>query len=357
MTEPDGGLAPLRPPPTLRRRRGNELTSGLQVDPIKRLALIGPDELENVVQFWLREKVEKEYARVRQWGGTGDKGRDVVGYPKSDTDMPWDNFQCKRYGSKLGPKELWPELAKLVYWTYEGSYPTPRRYIFVAPLGVSSKFQELIDDPAALRKGMKKNWEKVGAKLCDFDEIEDYLAGFEFPELSAVEGGEIVEGLKGSAVYPIYFGGGLSKPRPPVKTPPPSIDSHELGYVNALVDAYNDDCAESIASADVAFGHERYGPHLETSRANFYCAESLREFSKDVLTPPNSFEELQDQVHDGIQPKLAESHSSGYARVLAVSAHATLIGISDHPLRSDLEPADRIGICHQLANDGRVKWR
>jgi hypothetical protein len=357
MAGPDGELSPLGSAPTLRRRRGNELTTGLQLDPVRRLAVFSPEDLENVVEFWLREKVEKDYARVLQWGGTGDKGRDVVGYLEVDTDTPWDNFQCKHYASKLSPKDLWPELAKLLYWTYKGSYEKPRRYVFVAPKGVTPKFRELLGDIDALRKGLKKNWAKVGAKFCDFNEIEEYLANFEFPKLSAVDGGEMVEDLKGTRIYPVFFGGGLSKPRPPVKTPPPSINSHELGYVNALVEAYDDHCAASIPSVDAAFGHDKYGPHLETSRANFYCAESLREFSKDVLTPPDNFEELQDQVYDGIQPKLAESHPSGFDRVLAVSAHATVVGISDHPLKSDLEPADRIGICHQLANDGRVRWR
>ena len=357
MAEPDGEFAPLGPAPTLRRRRGNELTTGLNLDPVRRLSAFSPDQLENVVQFWLLEKVEKDYARVLRWGGTGDKGRDVAGYLKAGASVPWDNFQCKRYDAKLSPKDLWPELAKLLFWTFEGSYETPRRCVFVAPKGVTAKFRELLGDHAALRKGLKKNWKTAGANLCDFAEIEEYLASFEFPDLSDIDGAQIVDDLKGTPIYPVFFGGGLSKPRPPVAPPPPAIGSHELGYVNALVDAYDDHCGESIATSEAAFGHDRYGPHLESSRTHFYCAESLREFSKDVLAAPDTFEELQDQLHDGIGPKIAEDFASGFDRVLAVSNHVTAVQLSDHPLRADLEPADRIGICHQLANDGRVKWR
>ena len=357
MAESSGEFGPLGPSPTLRRRRGNELATGIPLDPVKRFAVFSPEDLESVAEFWLREKVEHDYERVVRWAGPGDKGRDVAGYVDTSNDSVWDSYQCKRLASKLSPGVLWPELGKLVYWTFRSSFEVPRRYVFVSPKGVSAKTRELLEDPEAIRKGLKKNWKKACSELCQFSEIESYLADFEFPELDVVDGGQIVGDLKGTAIYSIFFGGGLSKPRPSVTPPPPAIGSHELGYVNALVEAYDDHCQDSVSSATDAFDHTEYGPHLERSRANFYCAESLREFSKDVLAAPDSFEDLQEQLNDGIQPKLAETFPSGYDRVLAVSSHVTTVQVSDHPLRSELEPADRIGVCHQLANDGRIKWR
>lgn len=357
MAESSGDFSVLASPPTLRRRRGNELATGIALDPVKRFAAFSPEDLESIVEFWLREKVEPEYERVLRWAGPGDKGRDVAGYVDTSDGSVWDSYQCKRLASKLSPTVVRPELAKLVYWTFKGSFPVPRRYVFVSPKGVSAKTRELLADPEGIRNWLRKNWEKACKDLCGFAEIEEFLAGFEFPKLDSVDGGQIVEDLKGTAIYSIFFGGGLSKPRPPVTPPPPAIGSHELGYVNALVEAYDDHCEDPISSAHVAFDHANYGPHLEGSRANFYSAECLREFSKDVLVAPDSFEDLQEQLNDGIQPKLAETFPSGYDRVLAVSSHVTTVQISDHPLRSDLEPADRIGICHQLANDGRIKWR
>jgi hypothetical protein len=350
-------LTPLGAPPTLPRRRGHELTTGLQLDPVRRIAAFSPEDLENLVEYWLREKVEGHYAEVIRYAGPGDKGRDVVGYVNADRVGDWDNYQCKHYGEKLRPADLWPELGKLVYWTKEGSFSAPRRYRFVAPKGATAKVLELLDDPDKLRRELKKNWKKHCKTLCDFEEIEKHLASFTFPKLKVVSGGEIVADLKGMSIYPVFFGGGLSKPRPPVKPPPTAIGSDELGYVNALVDAYDEHCEEGIASPEAAISHQSYGPHLRTSRKEFYCAESLREFSKDVLVEPGSFNELQNQVHDGIQHRLAEDFPSGFDRALAVCAHATSIQLSDHPLSDDLEPADRAGICHQLANDGRVAWR
>lgn len=123
------------------------------------------------------------------------------------------------------------------------------------------------------------------------------------------------------------------------------------------MDAYDEHYQGAITSLDEALAHDDYGPHLRGSRREFYCAESLREFSKDVLAPPDNFDDLQTQVFDGIRHKLAEDHPTGYERVLAVCGHATSVQLDDHPLSGDLQPADRAGICHQLANDGKVKWR
>lgn len=357
MVDSTGEFSPLGLPPTLPRRRGNELATGPPLDPVKRIAASPPEDLENIVLYWLHERIEQDYERIVRWAGSGDKGRDVAGYIDDSGGGIWDNYQCKRLAVKLSPTVIWSELGKMVYWTFKSSFETPRRYVFVSPKGISAKTRELLEDAEAVGKGLKKNWNKACSDLCEFAEIETYFADFEFPELDVVDGAQIIDDLNGTPIYSIFFGGGLSKPRPPVSAPPPAIGSHELGYVNALVEAYDDHCEEPVPSADAAFDHTDYGPHLEQSRAGFYCAESLREFSKDVLVAPDSFEDLQQQLHDGIQPKLAETFPSGYDRVLAVSSHATTIQVSDHPLRSELEPADRIGICHQLANDGRVKWR
>jgi hypothetical protein len=87
----------------------------------------------------------------------------------------------------------------------------------------------------------------------------------------------------------------------------------------------------------------------------FYSAEALRAFSRDTL-PPGAFEELQNELHGGIKEELRGAHSDGYRRVLSVVKTAKLLPITDHALQERLSTHDRGGICHQLANDGKVKW-
>jgi hypothetical protein len=313
---------PLAAPPPLPRRRSADLLAGIQLVPVRRLRAFPPDDLENVVRHWLHEGIRGKYHRLIRFGGPGDKGRDVAGYTSAEPGCEWDNYQCKQYDKKLTPALIWPELGKLVYWVTEGSYTVPRNYLFVAPLGISNPTRELLDDHDRLRAGLAKNWGTSCANLCPYTEIEQVLQSFAFAfDVATAE--DIVDGLEGTAIYPVFFGGGLSKPRP-VDTPPPSeVAAHELTYITRLVEAYDDHCPHGVSDLDAASAHEEYGPHLRDSRRDFYCAESLREFSKDVLVEPDDFESLQEQVYDGVKYTILREFSTGYDRVLAVCEHAT----------------------------------
>jgi len=273
-------------------------------------------------------------------------------------DDPWDNYQCKQFAEKLRPADIWIEIGKMVYWSWKGTYSPPRAYRFVSPLGASPTLRDLLRDPDQLRKKLKSNWTKKCASLAPLDgDLKKAIDAFDFSNYDVITGEEIIKDLKGKAIYPVIFGGGLTKPRPANQPPPDEIAEEEMPYVAALVDAYTDHAASPIATATEALVHGTYGPHLRSSRREFYCAESLKAFSKDVLVEEDGFGSLQEEIHDGIRHTVAKQHSSGYDRVLSACEQATRVEVSDHPLRSDLKPADRAGICHQLANDGRIeRW-
>jgi hypothetical protein len=74
------------------------------------------------------------------------------------------------------------------------------------------------------------------------------------------------------------------------------------------------------------------------------------------LLPPGAFEELQDELHGGIKDEVRKNHPDGYQRVLAVVQTAKLLPITDHALKARLSLLDKGGICHQLANDKKVRW-
>jgi hypothetical protein len=94
---------------------------------------------------------------------------------------------------------------------------------------------------------------------------------------------------------------------------------------------------------------------LNDARVEFYSAEGLRTFSRDTL-PPGEFEKLQDELHSGIKDDLRGEHVDGYRRVVAVVKTARTLPLTSHPLTSRIHNRDRGGICHQLANDGKVRW-
>lgn len=154
--------------------------------------------------------------------------------------------------------------------------------------------------------------------------------------------------------YATRFGGGLP-PRPPVEPPPDSLEDHEVNYVRALLDAYGDHLKCNFNSIDSLVSHNDLHDHFIDSRLEFYSAEALRAFSRDTL-PPGAFEKLQDEMHSGIKDEFRGIHDDGFRRVLAVVKTARLLPITDHALKERLSPRDRGGICHQLANDKKVRW-
>lgn len=78
-------------------------------------------------------------------------------------------------------------------------------------------------------------------------------------------------------------------------------------------------------------------------------------FSRDTL-PPGSFGALQDDVYAGIKDDVRHRHSDGYVRVLAATKTAQSLALGAHALGNSATIPDRHGICHQLANDGKVRW-
>ena len=50
------------------------------------------------------------------------------------------------------------------------------------------------------------------------------------------------------------------------------------------------------------------------------------------------------------------THPNGYERMKATVAQASTIALTANPLVSVTKLQDRQGICHQLANEDRLKW-
>src|SRR5262245_60783617 len=66
----------------------------------RQIIALGYDELEKFVREWALQK--KEYKEVELFTGSGDMGRDVVGFlTKQRHEGAWHNYQCKQYGKTL----------------------------------------------------------------------------------------------------------------------------------------------------------------------------------------------------------------------------------------------------------------
>jgi hypothetical protein len=348
---------PPAPPPGL---AADVVVSGLPVHPEDRVRLFSSDQWERFVQEWV-DSLRDEYELVERCGGAGDMGRDVIATVKGGNGA-WDNYQCKRYENALTPSEVWVELGKLAYYTLKGEYSYPRRYYFVAPQGVGPKLSNLLKKPHKLRDDLLANWDKTcrteitKTEVVECDAVmKAHIASLDFSIFQTKPLLRIIEGHAKTRWYVPRFGGGLPPRADPL--PPPIVPAaNEAVFVGELRRAYADHLRQDVKVLDAGLAtRDDLREHFHDTRVEFYSAEGLRTFSRDTL-PQGEFEKLQDEVHSGIKDEERGDHADGYRRVLAVVKTARALQLTSNPLTTRIHTRDRGGICHQLANDGKVRW-
>jgi hypothetical protein len=321
---------------------------------------MSPQAWEDFIFEWAYS-LKTKYARVEQCGSSGDMGRDIVAFESTAVDDPWDNYQCKHYDHRLSPADIWTELGKLAHYTFVGEYSLPRRYIFVAPQGPGNALSKLLRRADELREKLFSVWDRccrtriASTKQIILDSaMRAHIEKMDFSIFRVASPLTIIEEHRGTPWYVTRFGGGLP-PRRDAPLPPATIGSEEANYVRALLDAYEDRLGMTIGSmnelADVDLRS-----HFSRSRREFYSAESLREFSRDNV-PAGTFERLLNEVHDGIIDVVQATHADAYERVLAAVRQAKTLQLTANALIARTTTCDRGGMCHQLANDLRVRWR
>lgn len=335
------------------------VAAGLPIPPIERIRIFSDGQWEDFVLEWA-DSLRDQYGTVERCGGAGDMGRDIIAFDKANP-VIWDNYQCKHYKMGLTPGDIWVELGKLVYYTYIDEFTYPRKYFIVAPQGAGTKLSNLLRKADKLKAQLIDNWEKhckngiTSTAVVELDAaLRAYLDGLDFSIFEAVPPLRIIDQHAKTRWYATRFGGGLPA-RPKVVEPPVTVAAHEVTYVRSLLDAYSDHLNCAVPTVADLSAHDDVREHFNDARLEFYSAEALRAFSRDTL-PPGAFEDLQNELHGGIKDEMRGAHSDGYRRVLSVVKTAKLLPITDHALKERLSTHDRGGICHQLANDGKVKW-
>lgn len=360
MSTSGAAFIPIPTPPTPSLSHDTAMTGKCR-PAIEIVRLFSSEEWEIFIQEWT-SSLKKQYSEVGRFGGSGDMGRDVCAYyGEALFDRPWDNFQCKHYDAPLTPSDVWVELGKLCYFTHIKAYSKPKNYYFVAPRGCGAKLSTLLQRPIKLRDELIAQWGKacesnIRTEKTPLDaSLLQHIQTFDFSIVKPLSILRVIEDHKKTCWHVARFGGGLPE-RPDPPSPPDSIDSQkEARYVEQLLSAYGDHLKISLARHDDLVPYEALRQHFQRSREQFYYAESLRAFSRDTL-PPGQFERLQREFLDGVIDVVTGDHKDGFTRVQATVNHARLLQITSHPLASRIFVNDRCGICHQLANEDKIKW-
>ena len=328
--------------------------------PAKLIQLFSAGEWEEFIEEWVAS-LEGDYAQVERHGGAGDQGRDVVGYVNDDGSV-WDNYQCKHYGNRLTPTDVWSELGKLLHYTFIGDYTYPRRYYFVAPQGAGTTLSNYLRRPEQLRSELLDKWDRYckdhitsTAAVELTAELRAHIERADFSIFKAPTPREIIEQHAKTKDHIPRFGGGLPA-RDAAPAPPPSVAAEEAVYVRHLLDAYADHLGRDVVDVDALTPEVELNDHLHESRVDFYSAEALRTFTRDTLPDERPFEDLQEEIRVGIMDQVRRRHPNGYERVLCATSAARSLPITSNALVTQVTARDRGGICHQLANADKVRW-
>lgn len=335
--------------------------TGVPVPKPIRVRNFSPDEWEEFIEEWATS-LEQTYAKIRRFGGSGDCGVDVAGFcTDNGFESAWDNFQCKRYAKPLRPSDIWVEIGKIIYYSYKGEYLPPRKHFFVASLGVGTTLEKLLNKPTELKTKFKENWDgHCRSKITTTQKIElageflAYVDEFDFTIFSSKSHVELIDAHSRTGFHAVRFGGGL--PVRPAPSAPPAIPAaSESRYIRQLLDAYGDHLGTPLRDSTSLTPHSVLEGDFRRQRERFYHAEALRNFARDTV-PEGTFDALQDEVFHGVVDVAEGAHDNGFERMKATIAQSSTVALTANPLASVTKSQDRQGICHQLANDDRLKW-
>lgn len=317
------------------------------------------DQLEEFVRQWVIKK--SQYAEVERFTGTGDLGRDVVGFATSQRhEGEWDNYQCKQYGKTLPTDKAMHELGKILYYAHMGEFTAPTKYFFVAPRGVNRNIKKLIFNPSTFGPALIGYWEKYCATTIIENshvpmtaELEAFIAAWDFSRVASISVDVILDDTAAKPVLYKWFG--ADPGQYDTKPVPADVQDSELPYLRELLDAYGErDGASFVTHAD-AFAHASHGPHLRMQRERFFDADAFTRFYRDN-TSIDDTKKLRDEVRHGVFETHVATYPDSLERVNAVMSKAGGLQTTG-PLSKYARIQVKQGICHHFINDGELSWR
>jgi hypothetical protein len=258
------------------------------------------------------------------------------------------------------PSQIWEELGKLCYYTWNGTYSMPRRYRFAAPWDVSQKLNRLIFRPDDLKKELIANWHKYCRRgITTQHEIPlegpllAHVETLDFSRVGWIPANQLINEYAKSPQFYAEFELPLPD-RPPAPIPPEKLAPEEQRYVEQLFGAYSEAEGAIIDRSSIAKFPEHLR-HFKRSREHFYTAEGLKRFTRECL--PGAFESFKNDILVGVEDVCASTHPSAMERLTATTDRAVQIQLCALASRIGPGPADRKGTCHHLANEDQLTWK
>lgn len=348
----------------------SQVSVGIPIPPVRLLQVMSPEDWEEFTEEWLSfHKAKGIYHSVKRFSGPGDLGLDVVAFTaKEGFAKPWDSFQCKRYDHALRPGDVYGEIGKIIYHSFQRTPPfnqacrVPQQHVFVSPFGVGITLGRLLKDPNRFKEDVRAKWEShcvpsigVGVSAPLNGALLTYFDAFDFSIFDDRTAVALVEEHAQTPFHTVRFGGGLPLRGQP-EAPPDEPTEAESLYLRKLLDAYGDHLGKPLAAKEELIPHPELEMHYNRQRVLFYSAESLRNFARD-RTPPRTFDSLQDDIYHGVIDICEAAYADALERLRKTITTAAQLDVSGTALAGVTRVADKQGVCHQLANDDRLTWK
>lgn len=321
------------------------------------------EEWEAFIREWqVGLKKHNGYVEVKRMGGGGDLGRDVVGLCSADGfEGVWDNYQCKHYDKPLPTNRAVEDAGKVIFHAHQGAYAPPRRCMFVAPRMVSTELRELLLNPSKFRTEVLSTWDQRIAKKVKSGEnhllvgaLKTYAENYDFTTFGYATLDEVLDAHRLTGYWAERFHGFL--PPPPSGMVPDSITVGEAVYVSRLLEVYEEMEGNPIASPEaLATEHSVHAEHLYKQRVRFFDADYFAHHYRDS-TASGTVEDFEEQIYDAVEPALTYLTRTGHERLckaLETAGSCNPAGL----LAPQAKVRVKQGVCHQLANRNRLRWR
>lgn len=323
------------------------------------ILLMDDDELEMFCAAWTEKK--SGYVEVKRFAGTGDMGRDVVGFLTDRRhDDAWDNYQCKQYRKGVSLPQGLLAIGKVLYWASQGHFTPPRNFYFVAPKGLARKLELLIDKPTALKQALIDEWDSACAKsitkkaTIPLDaKIRAVIDGYDFKNVRVIT---IDDMMDDAAVKPLLIEKfGADPGKYPAATVPADVQGMEIRYIDELVTAYSERAKVVFADHDAVLVDADHGPDLRRQRERFFEADAFQKFYRDN-TSSGVISGFRKDVQFGVVDRWNAAAVDTLARVETVMELAGTVTPAG-PLAKYAHIPVKQGMCHHFVNDGEMSWK
>lgn len=316
-------------------------------------------ELEQFCRAWVEKK--SGYFEVKRYAGSGDLGRDVVGFlTNSRHDGQWDNYQCKQYRSGVSVGQGLLAVAKVLYWSWKGEFTLPRKFVFVAPRGLARKLEGYVDKPNEMKKALLDSWDTACAKQITAKQtialdtnLRKFIESFDFTNVNSIN---IDDVMADPAVKPLLIEKfGADPGAYPTAVVPTEIESGEMRYVMELVAAYSEREKSPFKDNADVLAHAEHGPDLRRHRERYFEADAFQKFYRDN-TSTSLITSFRKDIHYGVIDDWNLAAADTLARVQNVMKQAGAITPAG-PLAKYAHIPVKQGMCHHFVNDGEMSWK